>query len=169
MTQPVQFRAYPSKLQALVVLASMLPIVSAGTLMLPLGHDAPIWIRVVGVLILIPILVLMLGRLGALFSSSASVEIGPDGILSRPWSNVRIPWADIERWQVKNYLGSRYITIWLREPSSHRPSSINGLLNSGNRILGFGHLTLNAGGTNRRFEELQEAISAYMPKSSAAR
>ncbi|MBX9931382.1 MAG: hypothetical protein K2Y56_07570 [Methylobacterium sp.] len=157
------FVAYASRLQALAVTACFLPVAAAGFMNLVLLPGAPIVLRIVGLLILAPILVWFGISLKLFFLREPLIEIDERGVLWRRWSQTRIPWAEIERWRVGRTFGLPYVTIWLREPDRHPARTVNGLLRYVNRLLGYGDLTLSANGTDKDFPSVRAAMEAYGP------
>ena len=157
------FLAYPSRLQALVVLSAFLPLTSVGLLVLPFGPDVPIWARIMGLVILAPVLVFLATRFKLLFATAPSIEISERGLLWRGWSEQLIPWSAVARWKTRSYFGHQQATFWLHDPSRYHSTTVNGLINPANRWLGFGDITFNAGGTNRDFADLAEALTRFAP------
>lgn len=157
------FVARSSKLQILVVMASILPILVVGAVNLPLHPSAPFAVRIIGGLILLPFLIWMLLCLKALAGDGPVIEIDRKGLLWHRWSPQRIPWSAVERWQVKSWMGATFVTLWLKDRHAYPSTTINAWIAPGNRALGFGDITLNAGGTDRDFEELVAAFRTHAP------
>lgn len=157
------FLAHASRLQALVAISAFLPLTVIGFLALPLAPDAPLWARIMGLVIVAPIVVFLATRLKLLIVTAPTLEISPAGLLWRGWSETLIPWSAVARWRTKTYFGHQQATFWLHEPSLYPSSTVNGLINPGNKWLGFGDITLNAGGTNRDFAELAAALTQFAP------
>ena len=162
------FCAYPSRLQALVAIAAFLPLIAAGLVALPFGSGAPLWARVMGLVILVPVLLLLAGRIRAVFATQPSIELSEHGLLWRGWSETAIPWSAVASWQTRRYFGQDQATFWLHDPARY-PATVNRLIHWGNKLLGFGDITLNAGGTNRDFTDLANALRQYAPPASPSR
>lgn len=157
------FTAYSSRLQLIVVTAGMLPIVVIGAMSLPLLPGAPLAARLIGLVILAPVVTWLMINMRLVFFQKPVIEIDGDGLLWRRWSRKRIGWDAVRSWQVKRHMGVEFVTLWLHDPSEHRSTTVHRLLTPGNRWLGMGDVTLNAGGTNRSFDDLAAAIGRYAP------
>lgn len=157
------FQARSSKLQTLVVMAMIWPILVTGAVNLPLHPTAPLAVRVIGALIVLPLVIWLVLCLRALAADGPVIEVDRHGLTWRRWSPEPIPWSAVERWRVKSWMGSRFVTLWLKDRRAHPATTINGWLAPGNRALGFGDITLNTGGTDQDFEALVEAVRAHAP------
>lgn len=158
------FVAYASRLQAILVIAAMFPLFPLVLLNLILLPGAPWFLRVMGVVIIAPVVIWLVVTMRLIFLREPVLEIDGRGILWRRWSGERIPWTAIERWSARGAVGMPYVTLWLREPERHPARTISRLVSHANRRLGFGHLTLSTGGTNRTMPELIAAVRAYAPE-----
>jgi hypothetical protein len=157
------FVAHASRLQALVGVSCFLPIVAAAMMNLILIPGAPVPLRVVGGLLVLPFLIWFGVAARLIFMRKPVLEIDESGLLWRRWSETRIPWAAFDRWRVKTTLGIPFATLWLREPTAFPAASVQAVLRLANRWLGYGDITLNAAGTDRTFEELAEALRRHAP------
>ena len=157
------FTAYSSRLQLLVVTAGVLPLVVIGAVSLPLLPGAPLAARLIGLVILAPLLTWLAINVRLVFFRKPIIEVDGEGLLWRRWSRKRIGWDAVQRWQVRRHMGIAFVTLWLHQPSEYRSTTIHRLLAPANKWLGMGDVTLNAGGTNRSFEELAAAIGRYAP------
>jgi hypothetical protein len=157
------FTAYVSRLKLLVAMAAFLPILVIGLMAMPLHPGAPLAMRLIGAVILAPLLVWFLLALRLLALSLPVIEMDAEGLIWRRWSARRIPWSAIERWQVKSTLGIPFATLWLADRRAYPPLPIQRLLAIGNRWLGYGDLTLNASGTDGEFADLVAALQQRLP------
>jgi hypothetical protein len=157
------FVAYASRLKAVTVLAALLPLVVLGALGMPLRPGAGVAERVLGGVILLPVVVWMAVTLRLLLLRAPVLEIDARGLLWRRWSAERIPWEAFDRWQARSTLGTRYATLWLKQPARHRATTVNRLLVPGNRWMSYGEITLAEGGTDAGWEELLAALRAHAP------
>jgi hypothetical protein len=157
----VAFTAYASGLSNLVVMACFLPIIVAGGANLVFHPQAPVWGRVMGAMVIFPILVYYAVALRLYTLRCPVIDIDERGLLWRRWSDTRIPWSAIAGWKVRSTLGQRFVTVWLADRSAYPSTTINGWLAIGNRWLGYGDLTLATAGTDGHFEDLAAAISAH--------
>ncbi len=163
------FVAYASRLQALVGVSCFLPIVAAAAMNLVLIPGAPILLRVVGVLLILPFLIWFGVAARLVFMRKPVLEIDESGLLWRRWSETRIPWTAFDRWTVKDTLGMPFATLWLSEPRAFPAATVQGVLRLANRRLGYGDITLNAAGTDRTFAELTEALRKHAPAAGKPR
>ena len=157
------FVAYASRLKAVTVLAALLPLVVLCALGMPLCPGAGMAERVLGGVLLAPVLVWMGVTLRLLLMRAPVLEIDARGLLWRRWSSERIPWEAFDHWQVRSTLGTAYATLWLKQPARHRATTVNRLLAPGNRWLGYGEITLAEGGTDATWAELLAALRAHAP------
>jgi hypothetical protein len=163
VTAAGRFVARVSRRSQVIVLASMLPILVIGAVNIPLRPDAPLAMRLIGWAVLAPVILWMLLSLRALFATAPVIEIDERGLLWRRWSSTRIPWQAVERWQARAFINSGYVTLWLKQPERYPSTTIHRLLSVGNRWMGFGHVTLNPGGTDRDLAAMVEAMRAHAP------
>ena len=161
------FVAHASALSSLVLMACFLPIVVAIADNLVLHPRAPVWARIAGALIVLPIVIYYGVALRLCAMRGPVIEIDENGLLWRRWSNTRIPWSAVARSKVKSTLGQGYVTLWLRDRSAYPATTINAWLAIGNRALGYGDITLTSAGTDARFEDLAAAIRANAPSGRA--
>lgn len=162
-TAEAPFTAYASRLQLLTVSAGILPLITIGMVSLPLLPGAPLAARLIGLLIVLPVITWLLINLRLLAFRKPIIEIDQHGLLWRRWSPRPIDWSAIQRWQVKRHMGIEFVTLWLHDPSQHRSTTIHRLLAPFNKRLGMGDIAINAGGTHRSFDELVAAIARYAP------
>jgi hypothetical protein len=119
---------------------------------------------------------ILIGWAGLVFSGACSISIvrrmvGPadqivvneDGIFWKQWSDALVPWTDIATIDVRSFHLTDFVCVHLK-PSATRPTSASSRVLQGfNRRAGFGQMTLSAGGTDRSFEELVDAIFDRWP------
>lgn len=91
------------------------------------------------------------------------IEIGPEGVIWRRWSEQLVPWSAITRAAVRRVRYQRFVCLWLAEPAAYPPARRFGKLSRLNKTLGFGDLPLATGGLDRRTDELIAAIEVYRP------
>jgi hypothetical protein len=104
-----------------------------------------------------------LAALRQLFRTGPVMEIGPDGVLWRRWSQERVPWTAFTRAADMSIRRQRFVSLWLRDPERYRPSTLHGRIASGNKLLGFGELALSAQGLTCTHEEMLAAVQANAP------
>lgn len=98
-----------------------------------------------------------------LFRTDPVIEIGSEGLLWRRWSNETIPWDAFGQAAIGQIQSQRMLTFWLRDPDAHRSTTFSGRTVGANKALGFGDITLNMGGLDRRFDELVDAVQVFAP------
>jgi hypothetical protein len=162
-TEEEPFLAYASRLQLIAVTASMLPFVVVGICALPLLPGAPLAARLIGLVIIAPIIIWLTINMRLLGMRDPVIEVDRQGLLWRRWSPRRIDWDAVAHWEVKRHMRVSFVTFWLKDPSQHRSTTIHRLLAPGNRLLGMGDVTLNAAGTHRSFEALLAAVERHAP------
>lgn len=106
---------------------------------------------------------LAIGCVRQLLRTDPVIEIGPEGVLWRRWSDQLVPWSAITRVAVRRVRYQRFVCLWLADPSAYPPARRFGKLSRVNKALGFGDLPLATGGLDRHTDELVAAIAAYRP------
>jgi hypothetical protein len=91
------------------------------------------------------------------------ISIGPQGLLWSRWSEERIRWDAIQAARLASTRGEEVLRLWLEEPGAAQPRSILGRVAPINRWLGAGDLELSTTGTDRKFQEMIEAIQTFAP------
>ncbi|WP_424810899.1 hypothetical protein [Roseococcus sp. YIM B11640] len=158
------FRAYAYRRGLVILIAVMMPLVApcfTATVLLP---DAPLALRILGLVVLLPIIVWMLLSVGMLFDSRPVLEVDEHGFLWRRWSETPIPWSAVDRWQARPHMGIAYVTVWLKDPASNPPGWVHAILRPGNKWLGMGDVTIPGGGLDRGFDEVAAAFGHFAPK-----
>jgi hypothetical protein len=92
------------------------------------------------------------------------IEIGAQGVRWRNRSDALIPWSAFERAQVTSINRQSFVSLWLRDPGAWRPTTLAGKLGGANKAMGFGDIALAGHGTDRRFEDILEAVQAFAPQ-----
>lgn len=104
-----------------------------------------------------------IGCVRQLLRTEPVIEIGPEGVQWRRWSDQRVPWSAITRAAVRRVRYQRFVCLWLADPSAYPPARRLGKFSRANKALGFGDLPLATGGLDRRTDELVAAIAVYLP------
>lgn len=158
------FRAYASRRGLVILIAVMMPLVASGFTALVLLPGNPLALRIVGLAILLPLVIWMLLSAGMLLDRRPVLEIDEQGLLWRRWSETRIPWSAVERWQARPHMGTAYLTLWLRETGAPPPSWVHAILRPGNKWLGMGDVTIPGGGLDRGFDDMAAALAHFAPR-----
>ena len=103
----------------------------------------------------------VVGGLRELLRTQPVIEVGPQGITWRRWSDQVVPWSAITRVAVRRVRYQRFVCLWLADPAAYPPARKFGKMSWANKALGFGDLPLATGGLDRRTDELAAAIGAY--------
>lgn len=119
--------------------------------------------RTIGVICVLTFGFFALVGVAQLFRTQPVIEVGPDGVLWRRWSDQRVPWLAINRAAVRRVRSEQFVCLWLADPSAYPARRWLGKLSRLNKALGFGDLPLATGGLDRRTDELVAAIEAYRP------
>jgi len=96
-----------------------------------------------------------------LFRTDAVIEMGPEGLLWRRWSNATIPWTAFDHAAVAEIHRQRMLTLWLQEPEAYPSTTLSGRMAGANKAMGFGDLSLSASGLDCSFDELVAAFDTY--------
>lgn len=158
------FRAHASRRGLVILIAVLMPLVAScfsATVLLP-GH--PLALRIAGVAILLPLIIWMGLSAGMLFDRRPILEIDEQGLLWRRWSDSRIPWSAVDRWQTRPHMGNAFVTLWLRDWRAHPPGWVHAILRPGNKWLGMGDVTIPGGGMDRGFDEMAAAFAHFAPR-----
>lgn len=97
------------------------------------------------------------------FRTGPVMEIGPEGLCWRRWSDQTIPWHAFVRAEAVAVNRQKMLSLWLRDPQAWRSTRLLGRLAGANKALGFGDITLTAQGTDRSFEEMAGAVHDHAP------
>lgn len=155
-------RIAPAKVIVLILLA--LSFVVLGLWMLGLfdGHPKPPfpWAGWVAILFFGPCAAILVRRL---FDRGEQIVIDGNGVYSKQWSSRTVPWAEIAAIEAAAVNRQRFLCLFLLHPDRYPPDTVLGQMMRANRALGFGDLALSATGTNRRFEDLVEAVAVHFP------
>ena len=87
------------------------------------------------------------------------------GLYWRQWSDEIIPWREFESVAVHQVNRQKLLSLSLRDPEAHPPTTPLGKLARYNEALGFAHVTLSAQGLDCSFDQLHEAILARLKRS----
>ena len=159
---PFVARAAAAKVAILVLLS--LGFVALGLWMVGVldGQPKPPfpWAGWLGILFFGPCAIILARRL---FDRDDQVVIDARGVYSKSWSRKTVPWSEITAIESATVNRQKFLCISLAQPEHYPPDSILGHAMRANRALGFGDLALSVTGTDRRFPELVEAISAHCP------
>ncbi len=88
-----------------------------------------------------------------LFDSHIQVRINASGIYYKPWSDVTIPWAEIQSIRFDEEDRQKTIILDLENPDRYRATTLMGKI--------FGGITITLAGTDGRFESAVEAINEF--------
>lgn len=94
------------------------------------------------------------------FSGGPVIEISPEGLYYRRWSEATIPWDAFERAAIGEIHRQRMLTFWLRNPADYSSTTLQGRTAGANKAMGFGDISLSAIGLNRSFDEIVAAFEA---------
>lgn len=92
-----------------------------------------------------------------LFRTAPVIEIDGHGFRWRDSSVAPIPWSAVKRMEIMRVPGTRFVTIWLRDPDLYIR---RGLLGGFGRT-GFGDIALSTAGTDRSFGDLLVAMRTF--------
>lgn len=159
-----RFSAHGSKKQALVVIAALAPMLTGMTWTLVVNSTYPFGIKLFFATMLGVFGLILVGPIHRLFARGPMVEVGEEGFRWRGWSDETITWDAVERWKLTNYLGMRYVSVWLCEPERHRATTAARWTQWANGWFGHGDISVSSGGLNRPFEELASAFGQFAPK-----
>lgn len=87
------------------------------------------------------------------------MEIGPEGILWRRWSDSAIPWSAFSRAWVTGHM----VSLWLKDPDAYRSNGVLGRLSPLNKAGGYGDIILLAQGLDCSFDEMADAVYRHRP------
>jgi hypothetical protein len=108
-----------------------------------------------------PLCVVAIAR--QMFRAGPVMEIGPEGVLWRRWSDERIPWTAFTRAADLSINRQEFVSLWLRDPERYRAHSLLGRLAGANKALGFGDISLGAQGLSCSHAEILEAVRTNAP------
>lgn len=126
-------------------------------------YSPPIKAQVVGALSI------GLGALSALTYGSLLdlnrplIEIGPEGLVWRHWSEQRIPWDAIRGARIRKAAAQSSIIFSLHHPSSYPPRLLRRPTVMLSRALGFGDICFSNQASDRSFEATLGAIRHFSP------
>ena len=92
---------------------------------------------------------------------AVAIEVTDSGICWRAWSDDLIAWDDIDHVEVRRQGRHHHLCLWLHRPTHFRSA----LATHGARLskdMGFGDVAINTVGTDRRFDELVEAVRRHV-------
>ena len=160
---PPPFRAFASKKKALVMIAAFTPmLILMAWPNVVISHDPPAFRVVFGAMIAFVSLIL-LRPVRNLLMRGPMLEVSADGFSWRAWSKETIPWCAVMRWQTKSYLGSRYLTVWLREPQRHPGPVGTRLARYHNSWIGQGDISIPEGGFTCSLDDISAAFARHAP------
>jgi hypothetical protein len=98
-----------------------------------------------------------------LFDREDWLVIDRNGIRWRQWSEATIPWSAIRSWSQYSVRRQKFLCLELKDPSQFPGSGSGAWLRGINKAIGFGDIALSVVGTDRKFDELAEAVRRYAP------
>lgn len=98
-----------------------------------------------------------------LFDRDDWLVVDRNGVRWRQWSEATVPWSAIRNWSHRSMRGQQFICLELKDPSQFPGSSRAPWFGGINKAIGFGDITLNVVGTDRKFDELEAAVRRYAP------
>ena len=98
-----------------------------------------------------------------LFRTDPAMEIGPEGILWRRWSETVIPWDAFTRAEAVQMHRQKMLSLWLVDPAAYRSTKLLGRLAGANGAMGFGDIVLTAQGLDRSFDQMAGAVHDHAP------
>jgi hypothetical protein len=94
------------------------------------------------------------------FSGGPVIEMSPEGLYYRRWSETTIPWDAFDRAAIGEIQRQRMLTLWLRDPADYPSTTLQGRTAGANKAMGFGDICLSAIGLDRSFDEIVAAFEA---------
>lgn len=98
-----------------------------------------------------------------LFDRDVWLVVDRNGIRWRQWSEATIPWSAIRSWSEYSVRRQQFGGLELKDPAQFPGSGSVAWLRGINKAIGFGDVALTVVGTDRRFDELAEAVRRYAP------
>lgn len=98
-----------------------------------------------------------------LFETDDQIVVDASGIYWSQWSDQKIPWSAIRMINRKLVKRQQFLCLELADAAQYPPTRLLGRLAGANRLVGFGDIAINIGGTNRSFDELVEAVERFRP------
>ncbi len=90
------------------------------------------------------------------------IAVSADGIWWRQWSGHRIDWHDVVRVEIRRQRRQQpFLCFWLR-PETQRGGGVSVRSAALSKHMGFGDMSLTTIGTDRSFDELVDAVAAYV-------
>lgn len=164
LDRDLSFRAYASKKQAAVVIASLAPMISIMTWVLVLNASFPIVARIIYAVILLLFALVLVSPLRGLISRGPILCLTRNGIMWQSWSHETIPWAAVERWRMKSFLGITYLSVWLNEAERYPAARLSHWTYRLNHLFKLGQIAIPCAGMNRGSKEIEEAFAALAPR-----
>jgi hypothetical protein len=96
--------------------------------------------------------------IGQALHSGPAIRIDQTGIFWHRWSSSVIPWSNVSRVEPYSINSQKMVGITLIDRNLNKKQGILGKLSSANRAMGFGDLALTVQGTDRKFDEMLEAL-----------
>ena len=152
-----QARSSPWRLSGLLLLS--LIFVALGASMMMAGDIVLGVVGLVGILLFGASTVSIARRLSR--GRAVAIEVTDSGICWRAWSDDLIAWDDIDHVEVRRQGRHHHLCLWLHRPTHFRSA----LATHGARLskdMGFGDVAINTVGTDRRFDELVEAVRRHV-------
>lgn len=161
----VPFVARPSHWRLALMLVGALAFVAAGLWMIGLFGDPPSPRRTWVGWIAAPLFGLF-AIYGAvrLFDGSDQIVIDERGFTFRLWSDEHIPWSAVRAIDEVRIHKQIMFGIHLHDSSGHPPTRLVGKMAGLNRGLGFADLSLTVAGTDRKPDELRDALRQFAPR-----
>lgn len=105
-----------------------------------------------------------LGIARQLFRTGPVMEIGPQGLMWKRWSDETIPWSAFSRAEPVTVVNQQMLSLWLIDPDAWRSTKLLGRLAGANKGMGYGDISLTMQGTDRSFREMVDAVRGHAPQ-----
>lgn len=99
-----------------------------------------------------------------LFRTGPVMEIGPEGLVWRRWSDTVIPWTAFTRAEAVQVHRQKLLSLWLADPAAYRSTKLLGRLAGANGAMGFGDIVLTAQGLDAGFDAMAGAVYDHAPQ-----
>ncbi|MDF7776578.1 hypothetical protein P1X14_15080 [Sphingomonas sp. AOB5] len=164
----MHFTAETSKAKVALLMLGSVAFVAGGAWMVTSGADDLARLPL-GIIVPVPWIgwaaIVFFGLAGVawsrqFFSGGPVIEISPEGLYYRRWSEATIPWDAFDRAAIGQIHRQRMLTFWLRDPAAWPSTTLQGRTAGANKAMGFGDISLSMAGLNRSFDELVAAFEA---------
>ena len=157
-----RFVARASRLRLSGRLLGCLAFVAAGLWMVgafgPPPNPGKVWAGYASILVFGLVAIMGARRL---IEGGDQIVVDHQGILWTQWSDRIIPWSAIRHIDRKSVKRQHFLCLELVDPARYPPTSLLGRFAGSNRLLGFGDIAINVGGTDRSFDELVDAVERF--------